>query len=385
MVNFAYFSLALGAADAWSFSQGSKYDRGTASLDFASRTRDPNYEPTPKRRPTIFSQMNKDTTPTCSMNPWIFLTLLDNNYSAEEKFSLFSSKDSDNNLKGSNGKYNDAVWASLVNCRTNPGVQKLMAIDALAQHKPEVIEDIFAAPTSDSRGFVHTGMKQSMFDSNLEFYKNYWKYNNYVSIFHNTGFNRYYKINQLFKLIGSEESAAQRYRDRRMLFANLKDSDAQFRSQKTQTSVFMPKFEEAPVEETQGSRWNLNSFMGQRQRPYNYRAQPVYQAPEPVQTFETQYVAQPVNTYELIQPSTYVAPAAPSAIEQIETVVESIVDEVAEIESQIETLTEVEAVPLPELTEKAEEMIETVEEEISELEGQIEALEEVEDELEAEY
>lgn len=395
MVNFAYYSLAIGMAQAapWNFDQTSDLARGTASMQMIKR--DPNFEPIPKRRPTVFSQMNQNSGE-CSMNPWIFLALLDSNYSEVEKFSLFSSRDeTTGELVGENGKYNDAVWASLVNCRSNTGIQKLMAIDALASHKPEVIEAIYGQPTTDNEGFQHTRMNQKLFDSNLEFYKQYWKYNNYIKIFHNTGFNRYYKINKLFQIIGTEESPSQRYRDRKMLFANLNDSDAKYKSQQTQ-SPFMPRWGSQESAQASSNGWNNNGFMGYRQRPYNYRySQNQYQTQNQYQQQQPVAQPQPINSGTWgYQTSNYVAPAAPSVVgypvesqstvDQINSVVETIIEEVSEIEAQIEALNEVEEAPLPELTEKAEDMIEVVEEEIEELEGQIEALEEVEVILEEE-
>lgn len=222
MVKFIYYTtFMLGTtttnAAPWNFAQDHELAGGTHTMPKAY---DPDYRPIGKTAPTVI-----DTSGNCEMNPWIAFALLDSNY-GQEKFTIFQSRNgpllSDDLITGeNNGKTNDAIWDSLINCKENKGLQKLVAIDAMANKRPDIVENIMET-TTEADGTEHQSIKKSLYDSPTEFYTNYYKYNQYIKLFHDSGYGKWYKINQLFNIIGLENSDhGTRYQERKNLMKNL--------------------------------------------------------------------------------------------------------------------------------------------------------------------
>lgn len=234
----------------WSWHSTHELSRGTADMPEAY---DPNYAPEPKRQATIL-----DTSGACSMNPWVFLAIVDQ-YGDAAKFSMFGSRDAAGNLVKS-GQTSDALFASLTECADNKGIKKIMAIDAMAKQRPDVVESILDTNT-DSTGSQHQKIKDILFENPLEFYQNFWKYNEFINVFENSGFSKWAKINSLMKIVGDQESPAARYRDRTFLMKNLKTEPFTWG---TRQSSYMPVF-------NRGERkvWNRHNFMaGQWNSPW---------------------------------------------------------------------------------------------------------------------
>jgi hypothetical protein len=217
---------------------------------------DPNFSPqTPKIRDTIL-----DTSGACTMNPFIFLALIDSNYGDAAKFNMFGSRDNAGRLSNPSGQSNDAMWASLTNCAENAGVQKLMAIDAMAKKRPAVVESILDTNVDASDDSQHQKIKDTLFDNSGEFYANFWKYNEFVKFFDNTGYSKWAKVNALLKIVGESDSPAERYRDRTFLMQNLKFQP--FSSASRTSSTYLPAFNRQPT----ANRYNF--FAGSWNRPW---------------------------------------------------------------------------------------------------------------------
>lgn len=304
MVKVTYYSLVAGSALAapWNFPVDHELSRGTATMPHLyDPYNDPNYAPEPKRAPTIFSNSNQ-TGEKCKMNPWIFLALVDSNYSNDEKYKFFASrKDNGQMIKNeNNGVTNDAMFLSLINCSQDKNIQKLMAIDAMANQRPDIISDIFST-TTDAKGtdFQYIS-KEDLFGNPLEFYNNYWKYNKFIEIFHNTGYSKWFKINELFKIVGNEIDPITKYKDRKMLMSNLNQP---MLAQATRPSRYLPRFSSyTPQYKTWGpwgsssssysSRpaYNQNNFMAYQ--PANSYAPPANQ--QQVEKVYTQAISAPI-------------------------------------------------------------------------------------------
>jgi len=260
-MKFACYSLAaLAATDAavwqpnrprgWNWHSTHELSRGTADMPEAY---DPNYSPpNPKIRDTIIN-----TSGACSMNPFIFLALIDSNYGEAAKFNMFGSRDNAGRLANPNGQSNDAMWASLTNCADNAGVQKLMAIDAMANKRPDVVEAILDTNVDAADGSQHQKIKDTLFTNNGEFYTNFWKYNEFIKFFDNTGYSKWAKVNALLQIVGESDSPAERYRDRTFLMQNLKIKP--FSSYSFPSSSYLP-----------GRQFNnrYNFFAGSWNRPW---------------------------------------------------------------------------------------------------------------------
>lgn len=228
----------------WNWHSTHELSRGTADMP---EKYDPNYNPpNPKYQETVI-----DTSGACSMNPFIFLAVIDSNYGDLAKFNMFGTRDPAGRLVSPNGQANDAMWMSLVNCAENKGVQKLMAIDALAKQRPDVIDAILDTSVDNTDGSSHQKIKDILFENPLEFYQNFWKYNRFIDVFENSGFSKWGKINALLKIVGDAESPAQRYRERTFLMQNLRTEPFDFGSR----STYLPAFQQnrAP--------WNKHNFM----------------------------------------------------------------------------------------------------------------------------
>jgi len=263
-MKFACYSLAaIAAADAavwqpnrprgWNWHSTHELSRGTADMPEAY---DPNFSPSnPKIRDTIL-----DTSGACTMNPFIFLALIDSNYGDAAKFNMFGSRDNAGRLSNPNGQSNDAMWASLTNCAENAGVQKLMAIDAMAKKRPDVVESILDTNVDASDDSQHQKIKDTLFDNSGEFYANFWKYNEFIKFFDNTGYSKWAKVNALLKIVGESDSPAERYRDRTFLMQNLKFQP--FSSASRTSSTYLPAFNRQPT----ANRYNF--FAGSWNRPW---------------------------------------------------------------------------------------------------------------------
>ena len=259
---YSLASLALGSSDAFfvrppnqrpGFNWHSTHElsRGTADMP---RAYDPNYSPpNPLTADTII-----DTSGKCTMNPFIFLAVIDSNYGDDAKYSLFGSRNDDFTLAAGSGASNDAMWLSLMNCaRTNVGIRKVMAIDALAAKRADVIESILETSVDDNEGGItHQKIKDVLFDDPLEFYKNFWKYNEFVRVFENSRFSKWSKINALLKIVGDSESPATRYRDRKYLMENLKETPFQYSTDGPMTTKYLPAY-------SAGNRapWSRHNFL----------------------------------------------------------------------------------------------------------------------------
>lgn len=259
---YSLASLALGSTDAFfvrppnqrpGFNWHSTHElsRGTADMPPAY---DPNYSPpNPLTADTII-----DTSGQCSMNPFIFLAVIDSNYGDDAKFSLFGSRNADYTLAENSGATNDGMWMSLVKCaNSNINIRKLMAIDALAAKRADVIESILETSVDVTEGVTHQKIKDVLFNDPLEFYKNFWKYNEFVRVFDNTRFSKWSRINALLKIVGDSESPATRYRDRKYLMENLKDTPFQYNTQ-VATTKYLPAYN-GPM----GNRapWSRHNFL----------------------------------------------------------------------------------------------------------------------------
>jgi hypothetical protein len=261
-MKFACYSLAaLAATDAavwqpnrprgWNWHSTHELSRGTADMPEAY---DPNFSPTnPKIRDTIL-----DTSGACSMNPFIFLALIDSNYGEATKFNMFGSRDNAGRLTNPTGQANDIMWTSLTNCVDNAGVQKLMAIDAMAKKRPDVVESILDTNVDASDDSTHQKIKDTLFDNSGEFYTNFWKYNEFIKFFDNTGYSKWARVNALLKIVGESDSPAERYRDRTFLMQNLK---IQPFSSSSRQSTYLPAFNRPTA-----NRYNF--FAGSWNRPW---------------------------------------------------------------------------------------------------------------------
>jgi len=313
-MKFACYSLAaLAAADAavwqpnrprgWNWHSTHELSRGTADMPEAY---DPNYSPTPTIRETIL-----DTSGACSMNPFIFLALIDSNYGEAAKFNMFGSRDNAGRLTNPNGQSNDAMWASLTNCADNAGVQKLMAIDAMAKKRPDVVDAILDTNVDASDDSQHQKIKDTLFENNGEFYTNFWKYNEFIKFFDNTGYSKWAKVNALLEIVGESDSPAERYRDRTYLMQNLKLSPfSSYRS-----SSYLPSFN--PLFSNNQPRYpnRYNFFAGSWNRPWFQSSFAPLGSQEGTESRRS-IPAQGANLMPEVEQAEFVAAAVDQAVEE---------------------------------------------------------------------
>merc|ERR1712174_158336 len=216
---------------------------------------------------------------------------INSNYGEAAKFNMFGSRDNAGRLTNPNGQSNDAMWASLTNCADNAGVQKLMAIDAMAKKRPDVVDAILDTNVDASDDSQHQKIKDTLFENN--------------------GYSKWAKVNALLEIVGESDSPAERYRDRTYLMQNLKLSPfSSYRS-----SSYLPSFN-PPFSNNQPRYPNrYNFFAGSWNRPWFQSSFAPLGSQEGTESRRS-IPAQGANLMPEVEQAEFVAAAVDQAVEE---------------------------------------------------------------------
>lgn len=145
----------------------------------------------------------------CNMNVWFYLALFDSLTDDYQHSVLTQAPDTDAATLGTN----NGAFAALQECAHNPGIQKLLTIDALASKKPAVLDDLFgpnagayltASGNGMSAGDRDLTTLKGLYDSNFDFYKQYWKYELYSKMYSDSGLSSFYNGKNMFDAFKTE-------------------------------------------------------------------------------------------------------------------------------------------------------------------------------------